>query len=204
MTFVLLVCSCGAVARADSFQTFNLNATLAYSGSANGTLTLDTTTGLVTGENVLVTVISQLQGPLTTHLFNTVAIQGDEAYPISVYPYTVFTYAFTSALYNAANGRETYDLLIELPLASLIGYSGSAICSSTFYCAVTEQSGFAKNSSTDGGADGFLVGVESGTLTPAAVPAAVTPEPSGLWLLGTGLVGLGLMMRTRLRVALVS
>ena len=73
----------------------------------------------------------------------------------------------------------TYVELI-LPVATLDGYSGGPVCSDTFACALGPSVG-------DDQSDPDLA---MGSVTPEGVAA---PEPSGLLLLGIGLLGLGVM-----------
>ena len=161
-----------------------LNATFysLYSGQgvASGTLTLDTTIGLFTNENVLVS-FPTLQP--SNFLFTSIYGQGDSPHPITTYPYILETYSVED-LIGPANA--TNEFLIEFPFASLVGYSGSAICSDTLLCGLFEPSEFV-------GSPGY-VHVQLGSLTPVV---ATTPEPAGSWLLGTGLFGLGLVLRHR-------
>ena len=85
-----------------------------------------------------------------------------------------------------------YDLTIVLPVASASAYTGSEICSGSFVCDPPLE---ITNSSYLFGEQPYndLIFFDSiatsGTLT--SVPSAVTPEPSGFRLLGTGWLGRG-------------
>ena len=99
-------------ARAESILTFDLNATL-QTGSVTGTLTIDTTKGLLLGSD-----FTARTGP-DVYVFNLLPSYQGESYP---------NY---SAVFPDAFGRE---FIFSLPVSSLMGYTGGPICS---LCATT-------------------------------------------------------------------
>lgn len=73
-------------------------------------------------------------------------------------------------------------LWIDLPVTTLVGYEGSTICGE-----VTDGCRYHSFISSMRNPDDYMV---SGTMAPA-------PEPSSLWLLGTGLLGSVFITRFR-------
>lgn len=193
--FVSIVCFAGTAARADSFQAFNLNETLTGNGVATGTLTLDTTTGVFTALNVAVSVSNAF--PLTPPHFVFTGITRQQIDFGASFGSSVNVGFVDSVQSDPGIPSEQYDLELVFPVSSFVGYGGSALCAAPMPCGVF---GFSELTLT-GPITGLVpTGFEvlSGAVTPAV---AVTPEPSGLWLFGTGLFGVGLMMRKRLGLA---
>ena len=126
-------------ARADTYSTFNLSATLG-AGSITGTLTLDNTISQFTSSNVMVTengVLYTLTNPSQTHSGRptTIDFQVDDA----------------------TGGNDSIFLDIALPVTSLTGYTGSTLCG-----CFGDASAFSSDSSND---YDFVL---RGSLTPAA------------------------------------
>ena len=165
---VAIACSFG-IAHADTINTFNLNAVLT-SGTALGTVTLDENTGKFTASNI--TVVAGGMSAVFTGA------------PISQ---TTATGLSSNVFATSASSLVSFDL--ALPIASLVGYTGGSICTVTASCAL-DVTGVQFAGAAD------LTDATSGTLT--LVPAVVvTPEPSSLLLLATGVLVLGGIMRRR-------
>jgi hypothetical protein len=164
-------------AHADSFSTFNLNGTLSDGGSFSGTVLLDTTTGLFTGADF--TVLS-IGGPYNF-----------DSAPVGQNVISTFTFV----TFRQTGGLDLFGL--NLPEASLIGYTGGTLCSLDQPC--LGASGLIYVSSPYG-QDGSGPVAIAGTLTLAS-PTAVTPEPSSFVLLCTGVLGLAGATRRRFLIA---
>ncbi len=183
MRHILLLASIlllAAPAPADTLQTFNLNATIEdrdfQTGTVAGTVELDTTTGLfVKGDFKIAYLGAQ-------YLFDT----------------TVSTFGNPRSAPTVILGvfDDTTGGIFQLGIAtsSLIGYNGSTICATVATCSVP------------GGrlASGFLAIVPGNNFIPALsgtlTPAATTPEPPSLLLLGTGVLGLASIVTGKVRL----
>jgi hypothetical protein len=112
-----------AVAKADSFTTFNLSGTL-VDGTFGGTITVDTTTGKITGENFSAIITLPIVGKQTYFFMNDPALQGDDPLASNFY-----TAEFRGT------GLATFQL--GFPLSSLKNYAGGNICSTTVQCGLS-------------------------------------------------------------------
>lgn len=150
----------GAV-RADSTSTFDASGTFGDGSTLTGTVMIDTSDGLVTAIDL--SVGSPLDvGPLTTFVQET---SGAGQVVIDV---------------TGTGGSELYLLL---PGASLMGYGGSDLCSTTEACTVFGSFSFYEEG-------GVLVSeLYSGELTEVTT-GVPTPEPPSMFLLVAGLLGL--------------
>lgn len=161
------------IGHADTINTYNVSETY-FIGSATGSVTLDATTGVFTASNIAFTSTA---GNATFNGTPTSAVD------MGTYNKIVFGSSTPGA-----------SLSLFLPVDSLVNYAGGNVCTLTSTAAC---GGNYSNVALLGvGVDG----VNSGTLTLASsttTPVAVTPEPTSLILLGTGVLGIGAMMRRR-------
>lgn len=147
--------------RADS--TFNASGTFQDNSTLAGTLTIDTSTGLITGADLSV---QYNISPSVTEDFTNVLGQTPDSIQLE--------------------GNHFSDLFIYFDASSLVGYAGGALCSTSVSCVgmvVSEVS--PSNGITGVPFNDFLT---SGTLTASVSPTA---EPPTIVLLGFSL-GLGL------------
>ena len=156
------------IAHADTMNTFNLSATL-INGSATGTLTLNATTGSFTDSSIKVVTSGG-----TTYFSGAPTSSSGTGY---------------SSIFFATTTPSLFDFQLALPAASLKGYAGGSLCTTTAPCF-----GDAAGVQAVGAAD--LDDVTAGTLT-LAPAVGVTPEPSSLLLLGTGVLVLGTFLKRR-------
>lgn len=167
------------VARADTINVFNLNASTSF-GALSGTVTLNATTGNFTGSSI----IFLYDGPTFPGFVNGATYSFTGA-PVSSTKGT----GFSSNDFLGTGDKTAFDFDLSLPMASLIGYKGGAICSVSL---CSSASAFELYSSGQNYAS-----VNSGTLTLMQPAVAVTPEPSALVLLATGVLGVGVVLRKR-------
>jgi hypothetical protein len=165
------------ICRAD-IVTFNFQgaigdgySTTTAAGSASGTVTIDTATGLATGLDVSANTTSANYLGVTSATFTSISSQG------------VPPYANYNEIVSTQGG---YYLYLLVPDASLIGYSGGELCSYDSADCNIQLSDYLTPTSG--------VAFVSASLTPEV---AATPEPSSLALLGSGALGLAGVLRRK-------
>jgi hypothetical protein len=174
LAILTILVSSTLAAHADTIVPFDLNATLQGlgGGTVSGIVNVDITKGLFTTVDFTAIVGG------VSHLFDTPA-SNQGAVPS---PPTLYVGDFTDSSGDAFQ--------IALPPTSLIGYTGSAVCSLGFACNPTDIPTVFVEAKSDLGAI-----ATSGSLTLAA---ASTPEPSTFVLLGTGILGVAVVTRRKL------
>ena len=157
----------GVAARADSV--FIASGAFDDGSRLSGTLTIDPTTGLITGSDLILTGAS-------SYTFVNIL---NQSYTQSPGDYNV----------EDRDASSTDDFNFALPDPSqmpLINYAGGTICSIKNPCPDGRGSNLF-DLTTNGGGPSLV----SGTLT------AVTPEPSSLVLLGSGVLGVAGVLKRR-------
>ena len=174
----VLLCSALAVCRsasADTIETLQfssiLNQNSPLTGGVSGDLTLDETTGIITA--------ADFSAGTSIGRFDFTTPPASQTSGAST----------TSLLFNSDDGAATFDLL--LPVSSLVGYTGSFICSTQQPCSGDTHSTFVANDSDSAVSTGIING-----------PNAITPEPGSLGLLGIGVLGSAGILRRKLTRAL--
>lgn len=169
LTTAAVLCSLGT-AHADTITTFNLNANLDDGGTVTGTVTLNTTTGVFTASNL-------------TGIF-----EGYTAYFSGTSTRTDSGSNFVANIFQSTNYANTNFQLV-LPVSTLRNYTPGGLCTAGGANCSTYDSSI-RHDQAD------YTDVVSGSLT-NSVPVAVTPEPSSLLLLGSGVMALGAILRRR-------
>ena len=154
-SIIFILCLGGAVARADTFQVFDVTGSLFMYGVLSGTLTLDTTLSQFTAENLAVVFSPpNLDFSQTSFVFNSIT----STYVQHYYNGYTFPYVYSAATDPSTGAKSELTLL--LPSGGLIGYTGSMICSQNYSCALSgEFSGLIENSPNL-----FTAGLTSGCL----------------------------------------
>lgn len=155
-------------AKADTV--FSLSGSFTDGANIGGTLTIDTTAGTITQSNIIISA------PDSTTQTNIKA-QGS-----GLFSRQGGGNGYGADIRNAAG---TIDFNFIFPTATLVGYTGNGNNSINFL------NGFAGNLYN-------LTTSTSGASLGAPAAAAVTPEPSSMVLVATGLLGMAGMVKRRL------
>lgn len=174
LTFLLLAII-PTVARADAITLFALQGALHHGGTASGTLQVGSTGFVVAA-----------------------SLTFSKAYFLDNVGNPVFTFGSAPSFQSQSSGIldavffESLSEYLDLrsPQRVLTEYAGGGLCAGSTPCAGSPQSGISAH--TTGGSVLF------DSLTASAV--ALMPEPSGLLLLGTGLIGIAFINSMRRRV----
>lgn len=162
----------GVRAKADTISVFSLTSNLQY-GTASGTLTVDTTTGVLNSGSVTATYNGQ------SETLGTVASSSGSS--------GLYTIALTTA--SGGNGDTFY---LDLPVSTLLNYGGGAIDTSNY------NSSHASYLSATSGLDYATSGTLNLTSTSrTATATAVTPEAASWVLMLTGTAMLAVVARRR-------
>lgn len=171
-------------AHADTISTFTVtNGTFRSGATATGTVTIDTTIGTITGIDVT------YRRGTTVDEFLGLTDQAEQP-------------ANNLYGFNANDGADgDFDFAIET--GSLVGYAGGVLCSMDNGVACPVPGEPAAFFATDVIFDNSYLNadiLQSGSLvlTSSETDTSVTPEPSSIALLGTGLIGMAGIFRRKL------
>ena len=154
-------------------DTLNVNGAFVSGTTLTGTLTLDTTTHLFSTANLTAAGVNY-----TATFTNPPTSQGPGNGD--------FALVLVSQIQN-----QTATLDLFLPATSLTGYTGSPLCSTALFCGAAPD---ASSINVNFGLFSISEALASGTVG----SSTVTPEPSTLALLGTGLLGAVTTLRRKL------
>jgi hypothetical protein len=153
----ILVLPC--LAKADNIVTFNATGTFTDNSTLSGTVTIDTTTGAATAMDV--TASSPISITFNSYV-DSFYSSGDGEYLIEGYD----------------SGAQN-ELILGVPVSSLIGYGGGALAG------VTSTPFDTASEFEPTGGEGTPVPLDTGALT---APGMTTPAPATLTLLGTAML----------------
>lgn len=155
----------GVRAKADTISVFSLSSNLEY-GTASGTLTVDTTTGVLNSGSVTATYNGQ------SETLGTIASSSGSS--------GLYTIALTTA--SGGTGDTFY---LDLPVSTLLNYGGGSIDTSNYNA--SHESYLYSSNTMDYATSGTL---NLTSTTKTATGTAVTPEAASwvLMLTGTGLL----------------
>jgi hypothetical protein len=170
---LLVVFSVSAAAHADTLSTFSLNDAVYVNGAtATGSVVIDVTTGAVQSGSFDFTLNS------VSSIYDVPGVHGNG--------FDGGTQSYFDFLDSIGE-----DIDFDVALPSFVGYSGGALCTSVNPC----PGGYRSTQYPLVGAENNLLSgsfsLDSGT------SPGVTPEPSSILLLLTGVAGMCAMMRYR-------
>ncbi len=164
-----LLISSSLAAHADTLTVFDATGTFASGSTLSGTITIDTTNGVLESSSLIVSAPDSL---------NFSFIQSQFANP------SIYVLQFGTA----ASGLPS--LVLGVSVSDLVGFTGGA-----FGSVQNRVPGGVSNIAFDTRADLLSVG---GLSVASPQPIAATPEPATLALLATGLAGVAGSVRRRL------
>lgn len=181
---LILVCfsiSLAAPLHADTVSVFNVSGLFANNTTMSGTLTIDTTTGMVTGANIYYSGDGLSYQTLGTQSAYAVGPTG-VAYMVNV---------------NNAGTSSTLGLAIQgtSALDSLIGYTGGSLCATSSPCSIPAEEGSEVSDWYGPSQYGYFqpIILQSGSLS----STVNVPEPGSVALLSIGLAGPFVLRRRR-------